>query len=86
MKQVLYFYMDGCPFCRQADKWMEEALREHPEYAGVEIRKVEERRERAFANGFDYYFVPTFYVDGVKAHEGAATKHIVESVFQKALS
>jgi glutaredoxin len=86
MKQVLYFYMEGCPFCRQADRWMEETLREHPEFAAVEIRKVEERRERAFANGFDYYFVPSYYVDGVKAHEGIASKRVVESVFQRALS
>ena len=85
MKQVLYFYMDGCPFCRQADRWMEEVLREHPEYGSVEVRKVEERRERDFARNFDYYFVPTYYVDGVKAHEGVATKAMIESVFQKAL-
>jgi glutaredoxin len=86
MKQVLYFYMEGCPFCRQADRWMEETLLEHPEFASVEVKKVEERRERAFANGFDYYFVPTYYVDGVKVHEGVASKRVVESVFQRALS
>jgi hypothetical protein len=48
----------------------EELVREHPEYANVEIRRVEERREREFARGFDYYFVPTYYLDGVKLHEG----------------
>jgi hypothetical protein len=53
---------------------MEELKREHPEYAGVEIRRVEERREREFAKGFDYYYVPSFYVDGVKLHEGVATR------------
>lgn len=86
MKPVLYFYMEGCPFCRQTERWMEEVVREHPEYAAVEVRRVEERRERGFANGFDYYFVPTYYVGGVKAHEGVATKAIVESVYQKALA
>lgn len=86
MKQVLYFYLNGCPYCRQAERWTEEVLREHPEYAAVEVRKVEERRERDFANTFDYYYVPTFYVDGVKVHEGAASKAVIESVYQKALS
>lgn len=86
MKQVLYFYMDGCPFCRQTDRWLTELEREHPEYGNVEIRRVEERREREYARGFDYYFVPTFYVDGVKLHEGVATKSIVESVYRKALA
>jgi glutaredoxin len=85
MKKVLYFYLAGCPFCRQADRWMEEVVREHPEYAAVEVRAVEERREREFARGFDYYFVPTFYVDGIKEHEGVATKAVVESVFKKAM-
>ena len=86
MKQVLYFCLEGCPYCRQADKWMEEAVREHPEYANVEIKTIEERRERDFANKFDYYYVPTFYVDGVKVHEGPASKAAVESMYQKALS
>jgi len=86
MKQVLYFYLNGCPYCRQAERWTEEVLREHPEYAAVEVRKVEERREWDFANTFDYYYVPTFYVDGVKVHEGAASKAAIESVYQKALS
>jgi glutaredoxin len=86
MKQVLFFYMNGCPYCRQASIWMDELMREHPEYASVPLRRVEEREERAFADSFDYYLVPTFYVDGVKVHEGAATKEAVEAVFQKALA
>ena len=86
MKQVLYFCLEGCPFCRQAERWMEELVREHPEYANVEIRRVEERREREFARGFDYYFVPTYYLDGVKLHEGVATKAAVEAVYRKALA
>lgn len=38
--KVLYFYMgfDAC-LCRQANNWMEELVREHPEYGSVEIRK-----------------------------------------------
>ena len=86
MKQVLYFYMNGCPYCRQASGWMDELMREHPEYANIPLRRVEEREERAYANGFDYYLVPTFYVAGVKVHEGVATKSVVEAVLQKALS
>jgi glutaredoxin len=86
MKQVLYFYMEGCPYCRQTDRWMRDVLQEHPEYADVEIRKVDEQRERAFADSFDYYYVPTYYVDGVKVHEGVASRRVVESVFQKALT
>ena len=35
--------------------------------------------------GNSYYYVPTFYVGGVKAHEGAASKDIVEKVLRSAL-
>ena len=35
--------------------------------------------------GNSYYYVPTFYVGGVKAHEGAASKDIVERVLRSAL-
>ena len=36
-------------------------------------------------DGNSYYYVPTFYVGGVKAHEGAASKDIVERVLRSAL-
>ena len=31
---------------------------------------IEESEQPALADTFDYYYVPTFYVDGVKVHEG----------------
>jgi thioredoxin 1 len=84
MKQILYFYLKGCPFCRQANRWMEEVVAENPAYREIPVRRVEERQERDYAAGFDYYLVPTYYVDGVKVHEGAASKEIVESVYKRA--
>ena len=39
----------------------------------------------AYAERFDYYYVPTYYVEGKKMHEGVATKEKVEAVLRSAL-
>jgi len=38
----------------------------------------------AYADTFDYYYVPCYYVDGVKVHEGHAERADVEAVFRAA--
>ena len=30
MKEVLYFYSPGCPFCKKADKFIAQAIEENP--------------------------------------------------------
>lgn len=84
MKKILMFHLDNCPYCHEALLWMREVVEEHPEYAGIEIEMIEERRQPEIADSYDYYYVPTYYVDGVKVHEGAATKQIIENVYLKA--
>jgi glutaredoxin len=84
MKKILMFELAYCPYCREAKRFMEEILAEHPEYAAIEVEHVDEGRERARAMKFDYYYVPTYYVDGVKVHEGASTKSAVEAVYRQA--
>ena len=37
------------------------------------------------ADAFDYYYVPTFYVDGVKVHEGGIYPEEVEKILRSAL-
>lgn len=85
MKQILMFMMKTCPHCQRALAWMDELKRENPQYQTLEITMVDEQRESALANQYDYYYVPTYYVGGIKVHEGAASKAIVRSVFDKAL-
>lgn len=86
MKDITMFHLNSCPYCREARKWMEEVLSEHPEYASIPLKMIEEREQKDIADQYDYYYVPTYYIDDVKVHEGAATKKIVESVFEKAYS
>ncbi len=84
MKKILMFTMASCPYCRAAHRWMEEILQEHPQYRDIPIQIIDEVQQPEIANRYDYYFVPTYYVDGVKVHEGAATKEIVQGVYEKA--
>ena len=46
---------------------------------------VDERREAALADSYDYYYVPSYYVNGKKLHEGHAEKADVEAVYRAAL-
>ena len=84
MKKILMFTMASCPYCQAAHRWMEEVLQENPEYASCEIEIVDEVKEPALADTYDYYYVPTYYVGGKKVHEGAASKDIVRGVYSAA--
>ena len=53
----------------------DEILKEHPEYKAIPISKVDERKEVAFANAHDYYYVPTLYLDEEKAYECSPQDH-----------
>jgi len=85
MKKVTMFIMESCPYCRQALRWMDGLLAENPEYAAVEIEKIDELVHPDVAGQYDYYYVPTFYVGDEKLHEGAASEKIVRRVFEAAM-
>lgn len=84
MKPVLMFTMESCPYCREARLWMEELKKENAKYTDIAVTVIDERRHPDVANEYDYYYVPTYYVDGVKIHEGAASKDVIRGVFEKA--
>lgn len=85
MKPVKLFYLNDCPFCRKALRYIEQAKAEHPELAGVAIEMIEESEQPEVADTFDYYYVPTFYVDGAKVHEGGIFPDEVEALLRQAL-
>lgn len=76
---------ESCPYCKQAFRIMEELVKENPEYGKVTVKVVDERREKAFADSLDYWYVPTYYVDGAKIHEGAPDKKKVQRVYEEAI-
>jgi len=84
MKEVKMFTKETCPHCKKALSLMKEICEEHPEYKTVKIEKVDETKEANYAATFDYYYVPTFYVGGVKMHEGSPTKEALKKVYAEA--
>ena len=84
MKEVKLFVIEDCPHCKNALSLMEEICKEHPEYKNVKIEMIDENKDADYAAKFDYYYVPTFFVDGVKIHEGIPTKEAVEKVYAEA--
>ena len=85
MKKVMYFYQPFCPFCVAASNYLSELIAENPAYGKIEIERIDETREWARADRYDYWYVPTLYVDGRKLHEGALTKAKLKEVLNAAM-
>lgn len=85
MKRIQLFYLKNCPFCKKAFRYIEEAKAAHPELQSLQIELIEESEEPALADQYDYYYVPTFYIDGVKVHEGGIYPEEVEPLLRIAL-
>lgn len=84
-KPVKMMMLDSCPYCRQAFRMMDELRERHPEYRAVTVETIEESREPEKTEGYDYWYVPTFFVGEDKVQEGVPTLEKVERVFQEAL-
>ena len=61
--------MNACPYCAQAMKAVKELAAKNEKYASVVIDWVEENEHPEISAKYDYYYVPTFFVDGVKVYE-----------------
>ena len=86
MKKLTVFILENCPFCRRARAWMDELKNENPAFAEIEIELVDEKIETERAEAMDYYYVPSFFdSEGKKLHEGAASKKIIERIFNKVM-
>lgn len=85
MKSVKLFYLKKCPFCKRALSYVD-ALKTGEVYKMIEIEMIEESENPEIADRYDYYYVPAFYVDGEKVHEGGVTQDEVEDILKKALS
>ena len=77
--------MESCPYCKAALRIMDELFASNSEYMGLEIEKIDERVHPDIAEKYDYYYVPSYYVDGEKLHEGVASKEKIKRVFDAAL-
>jgi len=84
MKLTLFILHD-CPFCKRALQYIKELKEEHPEYKTIELDIIDEQEQKALADSFDYYYVPTFYLGKKKLHEGGIYKNEVKEIFEAVL-
>lgn len=86
MKEIKYFYLRSCPYCKMADRFIDELIMENPEYADIKFEKIEERENADIADSYDYFYVPCFYSGNEKLHEGAPTKEKIRCMLSAAAS
>lgn len=85
MKHVRMMYLKGYPHCEAAFAMVKELQDSYPELRDVVIEAIEEQEQKELADSLDYWYVPTYFVDGVKLLEGVPTKEKVENVLRAAL-
>jgi len=85
MKKIKLFKLKYCPYCVQAMQYLQEYMERNPACTSLEIEIIDEGEEKKRAAQYDYYYVPTFYLDTVKVHEGAVTRQQVEKILEDAL-
>ena len=68
MKSVKMFYIDGCPYCRAAREALAD-LEKNEKYSGLSVELINESEHPDIADRYDYYHVPTEFVDEKKAFE-----------------
>jgi glutaredoxin len=85
MKDITYFRLSLCPYCRRAEKYIKELKQENPQYADIHINMIDENKNRHISDKYDYWYVPCFYLGGEKLHEGAASKENIKQVLDAAL-
>ena len=83
--KVVMFMLKNCPYCKEADRYIEQLCSENPVYSDIEIARIDEKENALHATKYDYFYVPSFYINEVKIHEGAITKDEMKEVLDKAL-
>ena len=85
MKKITMFIIGACPYCKAAFKWMDELYAKNPAYKNLEIEVIDENVHPEISNQYDYYYVPTYFVNGEKLHEGVASLEKIQRVFDAAM-
>ena len=69
MKKLTIFYLQNCPYCRNAIRAVEEICAENPALKSVSIKWIEERQNPGLAEQYDYYYVPSVFLGKDKLYE-----------------
>ena len=69
MKKITWFYLEDCPYCKNAKKALAELKEENPAYKDVEIDFIEENAHPEIVDQYDYHAVPCLWIGGDKLYE-----------------
>ena len=92
MREIEIFYLTGCPYCDNARRAVAELMQEESAYRDLALRWIEENEEKALADSYDYYRVPSVFFRGDKLYECSplhgydAIKAHIKAVFDQALA
>ena len=67
--EILVFELPGCPYCRRGRKLVSELSEELSLKDRVTFRYVDETAEKALSDAHDYYYCPSWFLNGRKIYE-----------------
>jgi len=85
MKKIKLFYLRSCPYCKKALTVIEKLKEKEYKDIKLNIEMIEESQNKELANSYDYYYVPAFFVDDKKEHEGIVMVSDIRRIIDQAL-
>lgn len=85
MKKLLMFHFEACPYSKRAFALLDELIKEYPAFKDIPIETIDEKLHPEIADKYDYWYVPTIYLEGKKVHEGAIDKDALHAILNMAL-
>lgn len=75
MKKIEVFMLPTCPHCIKFMKAFNEL-----DLSGLDVDIIDESSDVEKASKYDYYYVPTVFIDGKKVHEGVVLEDTIENI------
>ena len=69
MKKLTVFHLNTCPYCINAKKALAELAAADERFKDPDIEWIEESETPEKTEGYDYYYVPTFFLGKEKLYE-----------------
>ena len=85
MKKVTMFIIQSCPYCKEAMRLMDALYAENPSYKSLDIQIIDENQHPEISDQYNYSYVPAYYIEEEKLHEGAASLDKIRRVFDAAM-
>jgi len=79
MKTIKLFILENCPYCRRALSYLAD-LQTETDYSTIAVELIDESKDRAIADTYDYYYVPAIYYREEKLHEGVLSQERLREI------